>query len=223
MKFRLPAVMFGLSIALSASGASLFTNGDFGTGDLTGWSLDTDSAHVFDVTSASITPINGFPTVGPDGPSTFYAVTDSDGPGEVAITQSFNLPGGILSAVLSFSYFVNDIFGDSGDASILILDAGADPFTATPVLSFGPFDTGLVNGNPNPWTEVNSGNLLTQGISTGVTYEIAAVEEDSTGPVNLGVDNFDLEAQSAIPEPGMFLPVGLAAGFLLYRKARARS
>ena len=124
MKARLCTVLCGLSIAYTASASELFVNGNFGTGDLTGWTMTTNPAPGpvgFYVTSATTTPNNGFPTVGADAPSTFYAVTDNQGPGDVAISQSFTVPVGTTSAILSFATFVNDIFGGSGTGGSIVL------------------------------------------------------------------------------------------------------
>ena len=101
--------------------------------------------------------------------------------------------------------------------------------TATPLATFfGPTDTtsGFV---PNPWVSFTSANLIGSSLTAGVTYEIAAIESEATGPINFGVDNFSLIATGsslATPEPSMFFPVSLMAGFLVYysrRKAGART
>jgi hypothetical protein len=62
----------------------------------------------------------------------------------------------------------------------------------------------------------------------GHSYEIAVIESDSTGTINFGVDNFSLNATGSVvtPEPSMFFPVSLMAGFLVYysrRRAQART
>jgi hypothetical protein len=226
-------LLCGLSVAYTASGTNLFTNGGFETGDLSGWTMTTAPVTTgyplgFFAASGTITPLNGYPTVGPNS-GTFYAVSDSEGPGTSALFQSFTVPLGTTSAILSFDIFVNDVFGGSGPGgSVVLLAAGADPLSAAPLATlYGPSDTGLNNGNPNPWVVFTSANLIGAGLVAGTTYEIAVLESDNASPINVGVDNFSLDATGSLatPEPAMFFPVALTAGFLLFRsrrKAQAR-
>ncbi len=229
MKARLSVVLCGLSIAFTANATNVFTNGDFGTGDLTGWTLTTSPLFTgypsgFYVTNAPVTPLNGFPTVGADAPSTFYAVSDDQGPGSMALTQSFFIPLGTTAANLSFAAFVNDLLGGSGfGGEVDILAGGADAILGTPITVLYAADTAVAGGNPNPWVPF-AGNIMGSLIA-GNTYQIRVFASDSTGPINVGADNFDLELTGALaaPEPSMFLPVGLLAGFLAFRVRKARS
>jgi hypothetical protein len=122
--------------------------------------------------------------------------------------------------------FVNDQFGSSGlGGEVDIWAAGANTLTTAPLfVVLGPSDTAVTGGEPNPY--VLGQRDITADLTPGTTYEIGVLERDSTGPINVGVDNFALIASTTTtPEPGMLIPIGLmAAGMLTYRarrKARA--
>jgi hypothetical protein len=76
----------------SASASQLIVNGNFETGDLTGWSVG-DSAGLgdFSVTNLTLTPMTFNGTVGPQQGS-FYAVGDDFGPQTEDLTQTFTIP-----------------------------------------------------------------------------------------------------------------------------------
>lgn len=221
-----------LVIAASANASQLFTNGGLetnggnGSTSFTGWSTGgtATSDDDFYADNTGITPLNGFPTVGPDSGS-WYAVSDMTGlvsPEEAYLIQSVAIPIGTTDLVFSADIFVNDQFGDSGNGGELAIWAnGANPLTTGPLaVIYGPSDTALVDGNPNPYILVNVD--VTSDVTAGGTYEFGVLESDATGPINVGVDNFSLNAtSSATPEPAMLYPTALlAAGMFICRPRR---
>jgi hypothetical protein len=233
MSIKLCVVLCGMSFAFTASATELFVNGNFETGDLSGWTITNDSNATADLGSFYIADNTCFGTPGPActpqtgaasaGPADgqFYAVSDDFGPGIMALSQSFMIPLGSVSALLSFDVFVNDFVGNSGGIGRVDLLAGnADPITGTPIATFyGPADTPVVSGIPNAWVPISL-NIFSL-ITPGQTYQIRVLDDESNGgPINVGADAFSLDALIATPEPSMFLPVGLAAGFFFFRSRR---
>ncbi len=181
----------------------------------------TSSDGGFFATSVSATPLSGFPTVGPAS-GYFYAVSDGFGPGTRALTQTFTDPVGTISAVLSFDIFVNDQFGLGGSpqfGEVDLLAGGADAILGTPIAVFYSADTVVNGGAPNPY--VHESLNINGNLSGGTTYQLRVLEADSSGPLNLGVDNFSLvTTAAAVPEPGMALAVSAWCGMLLYHQRR---
>ena len=123
--------------------------------------------------------------------------------------------------------FVNDIegsaFGSSGPGGeVSLLNSGG---TLIAVLN-GPFDT-FENpmGAPNPYTlfSENIASLL----SANTTYELQFSSTDSTGLINVGVDDVSLvttASTSPVPEPAtlsLSAIGGLLVFWLAYRKPKA--
>lgn len=234
MNLKFSAVVGVLALTASANAASvqLFNNSGFETGSLSGWTVASTagSDDAFFADNTTITPLNGDATVGPFA-GNWYAVSDQSGlvtPETTTLYQSVTIPVGSTSDILSVEWFVNDQFGTSGlGGEVAIWAAGANTLTATPLfVVLGPRDTAVVGGVPNPY--VLGSRDITADVTAGTTYEIGVLERDSTGYINVGVDNFTLTATTGTvttPEPGMLIPIGvMAAGMLVYRarrKARA--
>jgi len=224
LKFATVLCALALAVSANASTVQLFANPGFETGSLSGWTVASTagSDDSFFADNTSITPLNGFPTVGAFAGS-WYAVSDASGlvtPETTTLFQSVTIPVGTVQDILSIQWFVNDWNGGgSGFGEVAIWAAGANTLTTAPLfVVFGPRDTAVTGGAPNPY--VGGPKDITADLTPGTTYEIGVLERDSTGPVNEGVDNFVLMA-SSVPEPGMLLPLGaMAAGMLVYRARR---
>jgi hypothetical protein len=219
MKALLNLTLVFVSLAgVRAFASQLFTNGGFEAGSLSGWSTagTAGSDDLFYADDTNITPLNGFPTAGPDTGS-WYAVSDMTGlvaPESSYLTQAVTIPKS-FDIVLSFDIFVNDVFGSSGaGGEVGIWANGANPLTATPLfVVYGPSDTAAPNGSGNPWKAVSV--AVTADLTAGVTYQFGVLESDSTGPINVGVDNLSLVT---VPEPATLLPSALLlAGLFVYR------
>ncbi|NEP14856.1 MAG: filamentous hemagglutinin N-terminal domain-containing protein [Symploca sp. SIO2C1] len=191
----------------------LITNGDFETGNFAAWTV-TDLAGgngSFLIDDADgLTPLSGFPTVGPAN-GAFYAISDQRGPGTHVLSQTFTVPNSVASVIFSFDMFVNDYRG----FGVLINPAGLD-HTAVPnrharvdILTAGspPFDTGagvLTNlftdvgapPNPNPYT--NYVHDITGSVGGGGSFDLRFAEVDNRGPLHQGIDNVSI---LALPQP----------------------
>jgi hypothetical protein len=207
-----------LSLAVTArADVQLITNGGFETGSLAPW-LATSSAGSggsFFENSGTTTPLTGQPTVGPSS-GTFYAVSDQFGPGTNALSQSFTVPVGATTDILSYDLFVNDWWlfqgGSAGTARVSLLANGANPITGVAIANFAIVgSTTVVGGIPNPYHSYTFD--ITADVVAGLTYQIDFVESDSGTNLNMGVDNVSLLARtSSVPEPSsLALLIGVVA------------
>lgn len=210
----------------SARADNLITNGGFESG-LAGWTATSTGDGNFTANSGTTTPLTFSATVGAHS-GTNYAVSDDfSGSQTQKLTQSFTTPTSFTSAVLSFDMFVNDIegsdFGSSGPGGeVSLLTSGGSLIAVL----YGPIDTfESPVGAPNPYL------LFSQDIasllSANTTYELQFSSADSTGLINVGVDDVSLmttASTSPVPEPATFsLSVlgGLLAMWRAYRKPKA--
>jgi hypothetical protein len=206
--------------AFTAHADQLILNGGFETG-LTNWvtASSTGSPNRFYATKNAYTTLNDYATVGAEA-GTYYAVSDEFAPGTYALSQTFTDPLSATKAYLSFSIFVNDIYGGSGTGGEVALFAdGANPLTATPLfVLWGPTDTAESSLNvPNGWVTVTDMNISAD-LTPGSTYELSFLESDSTGPINVGVDAVSLQTNATgTPEPSMLIPAALVAAFFAYK------
>jgi hypothetical protein len=210
-----------LSLALlafaftSARADDLITNGGFESGSLAGWTATGNGDGGFTVTSASSTPVTGNAAVSDDfnGGQTQY------------LTQSFTTPGSFGSATLTFSMFVNDIygldFGSSGDGGqVSLLSASG----ALLQVLYGPTDT-FENpvGSPNSYFSFSQD--IARYLVANTTYSLQFSSSDSTSLINVGVDDVSLVTGNvaATPEPST-LSLSAIGGclvfFVAYRKAK---
>ena len=160
------ASVFAVSGQAEAEFVDLITNGDFETGDLTGWTIaNLGDAGSFSIdTPETTTPITGLPTQGNPRGGSFYAVSDQGGPGTRALLQSFTVPQNFVPVQLSFDMFVNNWGeGPSIDqqARVDILVDGASPFSTDPADILRTFylgdDPGGFAANPHPFISYNFG------------------------------------------------------------------
>ena len=232
-----------LTCAAAGAGyaSQLITNGGFETGTLSGWTVTTETGSYlgtgFYADNSTLTPESGSTTVGPKTGSD-YAVSDTEGgPGTAVLSQSFTVPGGISSVVLSYSMFVNSYGGDvtdsagdlnySGAASqyglVSLLAAGTSLFSTTTGDLMNFYEGTNSGANPNAY--INYSYNITSLVSAGQTYTLRFAEVNNLNVLNMGVDNVSVvttTATSVIPEPGsIFLVVpGIFGIWFLRRLSR---
>ncbi len=161
----------------------------------------------------------------------FYAISDQSGPGAHALEQSFVVPAGSTSVVVSFDMFVND-WSDLGP----IVNAAGLDYTASPnqyarvdIMSAAApaLDTGagvldnLYTGvdlglDPNGYTHYSFD--ITNVVGAGGTFTLRFAEVDNQFFLNQGVDNVSIQA---VPEPtAIVLAVPAVLALLIYRQRR---
>jgi hypothetical protein len=215
--------IFGILVfAATANAGQLLTNGSFESG-FSSWVVTdntTDGSSWF-VNTGLFTPLNGYATPGAtDG--THYAVTDQNGPGSHALTQTFLNPLGTTSAILSLDIFVNDVYGYGGGfGEVDLLAAGANALTGTAIHVFYNADTFQTNpGTSNPYVHLSMD--ISAYMTAGTSYQIRILDTD-TNPQNVGVDNVSIISTTGTqgtPEPATFLPGALMAGLFVLRSRR---
>ncbi len=219
-------VAFAVSPAVAQE---LLTNGDFETGDLTGWTVMDSGIGTFGISApGALSPISGFPTSPNAGGGTSYAVSDQNGPGTHALIQTFTVPGPAALVVLRFEMFVNDQSGlgplvnpaglddtafPNQHARVDILTAAATPFDTGPSV-LANFYMGVDPGpTPNPYIPYVFD--ITAAVGAGGTYQLRFAEVDNQLFLQQGVDNVSIEFTPAAPTMGTWAAALLALLLLL--------
>jgi hypothetical protein len=220
----LALLLFAVTVARADQ---LITNGGFESG-LTGWTANSNGDGNFTVTSATTTPLNFNATVGAHSGSNYAVSDDFSGSQTQTLTQSFTTPTSFTSAILSFEMFVNDIegsdFGSSGPGGQVSLLTS----TGTLIGVLNGYDDTFENpmGVPNPYSLYSDD--ITALLSANTTYELQFSSTDTSGPLNVGVDDVSLITAAAttspVPEPSsvsLLATGGLLVFWLAYRKPKA--
>jgi hypothetical protein len=231
-----------MSGSLVANAGQLLVNGDFETGDFSGWTAldqaDGDGSW-FISSPGTDSPVSALPTAANPAGGTSYAVTDQGGPGAHVLIQSFTVAPGMSSVVFSFQMFVNDqngagpfidpsgldfttggTFAPNQHARVDLLSGSADAFdTGAGVLAnlYLGVDAGPT---PNPYT--NYSFDITALVASGGTFQIRFAEVDNLFYFQHGVDNVSVDATNGVPEPGSLALLGLGlAGLGIARRRKA--
>ena len=200
----LAATVAACALAGSAAASEFITNGNFETGDLTGWTeVDAGSGSWFVIGNGGNTPLTGTPTPTLAGGGDFTATTDQGGPGSHDLSQTLLLAAG--NYVFSFDARGNDESGSGGapDQQYIVNVDGST--LAGPII------------DPN-WNHFSFDLSLGAGSHTFDFHE-----NDDRFFFQAGVDNVSLT--NAVPEPTtwalMIGGFGLAGATLRRRKALA--
>jgi hypothetical protein len=211
---------------------SVIVNGSFESGSLSGW-----MSSGFYVNSGTSTPISDLPSVGASDGS-FFAVSDSSGPGARYLIQTFSAPTPTSQLTLSFDMFTNNWNGET-----IVNPIGLDPtdgpnqYARVDILAAGasPLDTGsgvlrnLYTGTdsgfpPNPYTHYSFD--VSDLLASGGTYQLRFAEVDTELFLNMGVDNVGLgpaAVDSGItPEPSTLMLLGTGIGVIGLSVCRRR-
>ncbi len=207
------AAMLALAGA-TASAQNLISNGDFETGTFADWTIVNQGGGTGDYyisTPGTATPF-AFPTAPNPAGGSFYAVTDTGGPGSHVLYQSFVVPSnpGILR--LSLQMFINNQGGTSATPPTLdyttipnqqvridILSSITNPFTVTTGVVRNLFDGSPSGSGPHPYVTYD---FNVTGLSAG-TYYLRFAEVDNEGQLNQGIDNIDLTTFGALGSGGL--------------------
>ena len=204
---RCALVSSALAMLIASANAQSFVNGDFQTGDFTGWTIaNTANGHStvqsvdsFDVTGGGASLAGHFAV----GQVNFQS-GDHEG---ITITQNLNLTGGV-AYTFAFDWASSDPSGNADGGTYTLIVNGA---------SIASHATGSITGGV-PIRGTLSG-VFTPG-STG-SYSVGAMidrvflcpgTDDSQY-----VDNFRV---SGVPEPASMAVLGLGAAALLRRRRR---
>jgi MYXO-CTERM domain-containing protein len=219
----------------------LIVNGGFETGNLSGWTVTSEAASFtgssFYASNSTTTPQSGLASVGP-GSGTYYAVSDGGGSAAVVLSQSFVVPKGEASVILSYDMFVNSgISGPPTPASvntsagldfnqipsqfgIVSLMTGTGNLFSTTTGDLKDFYEGVdTKNNPNHYTSYSFD--ITSLVSGGGTFTLRFAEVNNLDFLNLGVDNVSVNANAtSTPEPASILLAVLGLAGFGVRRAR---
>lgn len=209
----------------------LLRNGNFETGNLNGWTLNSDNLNRFyAIPNGGAGVDSGAPTQFLAGGGSFVAVADQNGVGASELRQAFSVSARTSSLVLAFDWFNNTHAAQAGTdlassrsqvGRIDILRAGAPAFESTTtvvrnlILNAGTLTD---RGTAIPWAHAT---FDLSGLAPG-NYEIRFGNRQFDYFQEMGVDNVSLLAQAApIPEPATALSMLLGLGaVLMSRRAR---
>jgi len=188
----------------------LLTNGDFETGDLSGWTVELvpGAAGDITVTDATVAPSSGATTAGPAG-GTWYALADQDENFAGVIYQSFTVPDGDDEVALTFDMFVLDLSGEGPLDEGFIGYSGVDvdnQHVRVDVLSAvaGTFDVGggvirtlylEVDGFSPVLPYIPYSFDLSTDLVAGETYVIRFAQSSSEYYMNMGIDNVSVKSK----------------------------
>jgi hypothetical protein len=244
---RLALATFILSLPVlmpqTASASELLTNGNFSTGDLTGWNTYTNYAGAWSAYSGST--VNGVTVPTPSG---YGAVTDQGtiGGGAHVLYQNFVVPTDATALNVSFQMFIWNPSGiqwmelhsfatqaNHQEAWVEILQPGADATSISAPVQYALYHTqdGFTNPSPTGFTTVNAS---VPTFTPGATYTLRFVEVNNSpaGAVYMGLQNVSALATTGggsggtggdtggqAPEPGTLILIGSGCiAFSLWRR-----
>jgi hypothetical protein len=181
---QIPTVISYTAGVLSTPGQ--IVNGDFETGNFSGWTLANSGNGTFVINNGTYNPPS------PDGPlppysGNFSAMSDQSGPGVQTIYQDVTLPAGATSAILRWADMIHNHAGEFLDPEqefrVEIRDTSNNVLST--LFSTNPGDP-LFSG----WTERSAG--ISQ--FAGRTIRIAFTAQEELFFFNVHLDNIRIES-----------------------------
>ena len=215
MEFKLlKATVASLAISVCASSAfaGLITNGDFETGDFSGWTVSQSGG-----STQTVLPASGDPELGASPTSDFYAFAgNQSGPSQNIFWQSVVVPNNLLSAHFSFDYAYENVPNDLISADTLdfsnvdnqqfrveILLGNSLFYSVVPSdIVFSALQTNPGDNNIQTWTSFNQSITASLLSLQGQSVLVRFAQADNRGPFDIGFDNVSIITQTtSVPEP----------------------
>lgn len=224
MRKMLKGLVAGAALAFTATTAQaipveLVTNGDFETGDFTGWlKVATGGAVGFAINDGTFIPQSGLGPTPPIG-GQYDAVSDQGGPGTSSLLQTIALPGVFDILMLAWDDRIENLADQFLDPDqefrVVFYEVSGAPIGE--VFSTNPGDT---LSQPGPNARSFDVTALLSAYA-GQSIVLAFEEQDSLFFFNATIDNVSLTAD--IPEPATLglLGAGLIGLGLARRRRRA--
>jgi hypothetical protein len=225
-----PIAFLACSLAGTARASQLITNGGFETNGLAGWTVTTELGSFtgtgFYADTLTVTPESGTTTVGAESGKDYAVSDNAGGSGTAILSQTFIVPAGLSSVILSYGLFVNSYGGDIVNAAAgLDYSKGADQYGGVSLLSAGTslfstsagvltnFYQGTDSSATNPNAYTNYSYNITPLVGAGGTFILRFAEVNNQDILNLGVDNVSiLTSTAAAPEPASVVLLFAAMG-----------
>jgi len=197
----------------------LITNGDFETGDFTGWIKQGigDLYSDWYISSGTTAPAGPQDTVGPAG-GAYFAISDTTGPAAQSLIQTFTVPTNSSSVILDFDMFVNNWwestiigtgFDFNGDqyARVDILAGGSSPFDVGTSIVANLYAGADTVETINPYTHYLFD--ITPIVGAGGDYILRYGSTQTFYHLQQGIDNVSIVAEgNVVPEPATMLLFG---------------
>jgi len=220
---------------VGTANASLITNGDFETGDFTGWNTSQAGG-----SSLFVAANPGDPNLGSSPTNDSYAFAGNQrGPSQNIFWQSFVVPTALTALTFSFDYayenfasagFLNpnpDTLSHTGVSNqqfrVEILNATALFDTVNPTdIIFSAIQTAPGSLDPQPWTSFSQNIFSAVSPFQGQNLQVRFAQADNQGSFDIGFDNVSLSATTtAVPEPATLALLALGvAGIGFSRKKK---
>ena len=210
--------LLALGVAPSAQAATFefITNGDFETGDFTGWTVIDSGSGSWTINDGTFDPAGPGGTIAPISGS-FDAVSSQGGPGQHILAQTvISVPLDVQLAILSWDDIIRNhasVFSDPNQEwRMLIFDM--NNVLVTEVFSTNPGDP-LLSGPTSRSFDITAILQAFAGQQLVFSWE----QQDNLFFFNATLDNASLLI--TVPEPGTLALLGVAlVGFGLSRRRK---
>jgi len=229
-------LLFVLTLAgFKANAQELVTNGDFETGDFTGWTLEelTENGDWFVYTGTS-SPLQGMVILAPPV-GTFAAVTDQGEPDSNLLYQDIQIPSGATVMCSAIVYYENDDDGDGfiiGDGLTLnvdnqqyrvdIMDPDAPSYDTGAGVLLNLFQT--LPGDPNSlgYTTLNFDLSPFAGSTVRIRAAVVVTEDVLNGSIDAVSCIAEATAIPTLSEWGLIAMAGILGivGFMVIRRKK---
>jgi len=184
--------------AVSAVSGCLIVNGDFETGDLSGWTVTSTGAGTFAINDGTYIPVSA------DGPlpacqGTYSAVSDQAGTSTSTIYQDVALPFALDSATLRWTDMIRNhhsVFVDPNQEFRVEVRDPADDSVLAALFSTNPGDP-LFSGCTDRNADISA--------YIGQTIRVAFTEQDSFDFFNVHIDDVCIDTTACTPTYDVFL------------------
>ncbi len=200
--------LVAVGLSLNASAVDLAINGDFETGDFTGWEQ-------FPTGPGQQTVTNVNPSSG-----TFAGSISNDVNFSNSLIKQANLAAGQLTAgqAVSIQFDARGSYAVPGGVAFaeFFTELSGGGTSSAEILGGAPL---AINPDPNVWTTFNFATVVGPDSSGGITLQLGATNGPGN-PTNMWYDNVSITVDSVIPEPTSFALLSVAGLALVSRRRK---